>query len=191
MQRMTKRGMEWLSAVADDPELCRKHWADDPRRPHALPTGVAFDVVVTEQRLGVETFDQLERRRMPVGPVLIDRAARRMGFFLPPTSKDRFARMIAQETDTPPAYRYLQRESFIVVPGPIPLTGDRYQWLRAPNHHPESSPLRTVSLAVMLVASAALMERADHYGEQYTGAVRASEVEGLGDEDDPVPSVGE
>lgn len=74
VQRMTKRGMQWLSAVSGDPELCRKHWADDPRRPYALPTGVAFDVVVIEQRLGVETFDQLERRgrlsgrSWPTGP---------------------------------------------------------------------------------------------------------------------------
>lgn len=104
-----------------------------------------------------------------------------MGFFLPPKSKGRFARVIAQETNTPPVYRYLQRESIIVVPGPIPLAGDRYQWLRAPNHRPESSPLRAVSLAVMLVASAALMERADHYGEQYTDD-GADYAEGLNDE---------
>ncbi|WP_330175082.1 bifunctional DNA primase/polymerase [Streptomyces sp. NBC_01498] len=177
--------MEWLSSVADDPELCREHWADDPRRPYALPTGVAFDAVVTEQRLGVETFDQLERRGMPVGPVLADRAGRQLGFFLPPKSKDRFERAIARETEAPPTYRYLQRESFIVVPGPISLAGDRYQWLRAPHHPPEPSPLRTVSLAVMLVASAALMERADCYGEEYSDA-GAGEVDGLVPEKGPV-----
>ncbi|MBP0455987.1 bifunctional DNA primase/polymerase [Streptomyces bomunensis] len=165
MQRMTKRGMQWLSAVAEDPELCRKYWADDLRRPYALPVGVAFEMVVTDQRLGVEVFDQLERRNMPVGPVMADRGSRQVGFFLPLKARDRFARLVGRETDTPPAYRYLDRGSHVVVPGPIPMADDRYQWLRAPNRRPESSPLRTASLAVMLVASAVLLERADHYGE--------------------------
>ncbi|GAA3756564.1 bifunctional DNA primase/polymerase [Streptomyces tremellae] len=162
---MTKRGVQWLSAVAEDPELCRKSWADDLRRPYPFPVGVAFEVVATDQRLGVEVYDQLERRNMPVGPVMADRGSHQVGFFLPLNSRDRFARLISQETDTPPAYRYLDCDSYVVVPGPIPMADDRYQWLRAPNRFPENSPLRTASLAVMLVASATLLERTDHYGE--------------------------
>ncbi|GHH68755.1 hypothetical protein GCM10018793_00040 [Streptomyces sulfonofaciens] len=180
VQRMTKRGAEWLSSVAEDPELCRKQWADDPRRPGTLPTGLAFDIVITEQRLGVETFDQLVRRQMPVGPVMVDRAARSMGFFLPARSCERFERLVFEETDSPPDYRYLHQGSFVVVPGPIPLACDRYQWLRAPIRCPESSPLRTASLAVMLVAAAALMERAEHYGERYS-TDHFGHVEGLDD----------
>lgn len=181
VQRMTKRGADWLSTVAEDPELCRKQWADDPRRPCALPTGLAFDVVVTGQHLGVETFDQLVRRQMPVGPVMVDRAARNLGFFLPAKSYERFARLVSEETDSPPDYRYLHHGSFVVVPGPIPLADDRYQWLRAPNRRPETSPLRTASLAVMLVAAAELMERAEHYGERYS-ADGFGYIEGLDDE---------
>ncbi|MEU1625822.1 bifunctional DNA primase/polymerase [Streptomyces sp. NPDC020096] len=167
---MTRRGVHWLSAAADHPEICRARWADDPRQPYTLATGCFFDVVVVDQRLGMETFDQLERREMPLGPVVLDRAAKQLGFLLPSRSRARFARFVAMETENPPEYGYLDEGSFIVVPGPMPLTDDRFQWLRTPLGRPEGSPLRTVSLAVMLVAAAALIERADRYGEQYPTA---------------------
>ncbi|MFC8709747.1 bifunctional DNA primase/polymerase [Streptomyces sp. NPDC057197] len=176
---MTRRGIEWLSAAAADPELCRAHWADDPRQPYALPSGRLFDVVVIDQRIGLETFDHLERWRMPVGPAVIDHASKRTGFFLPPRSRDRFARTLTRETGATPAYRYLEHGSYVVVPGPLPLSGDRYQWLAAPRHRPEASPLRTVALAVMLVAAADTVARADRYGERYpsTGTAPAAEAE--------------
>ncbi|MGW2918023.1 hypothetical protein ACWDBF_09175 [Streptomyces angustmyceticus] len=79
-----------MSAVADDPVMCRAHGADDPRRPYALPTGRLFDVVVTSQRLGMETFDQLVRREMPLGPVMMDRRAQQIGVLPPSKSRDRF-----------------------------------------------------------------------------------------------------
>ncbi|WP_369389749.1 bifunctional DNA primase/polymerase [Streptomyces sp. CG1] len=164
---MTRRGVQWLSAVAEDPELCRARWADDPRQPCTLPTGRLFDVVVTNQRIGMETFDQLERRNMPIGPAVIDYVAKQTGFFLPTRSRDRFTRTLARETDTPPEYRYLEQGSYLVVPGPIPLSGDRYQWLDAPLRRPEASPLRTIALAVMFVAAADIIARADRYGERY------------------------
>ncbi|MFF3819420.1 bifunctional DNA primase/polymerase [Streptomyces bluensis] len=170
---MTRRGIQWLSAVAEDPELCRARWADDPRQPYTLPTGRLFDVVVTNQRIGMETFDQLERRGMPVGPVMIDYGAKRMGFFLATRSRERFTRALARETDAPPEYRYRERGSFVVVPGPIPLSGDRYQWLAAPLRRPEASPLRTIALAVMLVGAADVIARADRYGERYPNAQAA------------------
>lgn len=167
MQRMTRRGMQWLSAAAEDPEMCRARWADDPRRPYTLPTGRLFDVVVIRQQLGMETFDQLERRAMPIGPVMVDWSSQQMGFFLPTRSRERFARALERETDEAPEYRYLAEESFVVVPGPMPLSGDRYQWLRAPVRRPEATPLRTVALAVMRVGAATLLARAERYGEQY------------------------
>ncbi len=163
--------MRWLSAVADDPEVCRARWADDPRHPYMLPTGLLFDVVVIGERVGMETFDQLQRREMPLGPALTDRRSRQVGFFLPSRSRERFARFLAREAENPPPeYRYLDKGSFVVVPGPMPMASDRYQWLRAPARRPEASPLRTAALAVMLVAAAALIERADRYGEKYPDA---------------------
>ena len=167
MQRMTRRGVEWLSAAADDPEMCRARWADDPRGPRMLPTGRLFDVVAIDQRIGLETFDLLVRRQMPLGPVMIDHAARRVGFFLNSRWQERFVRFLTRATDNPPPYRYLGDNSFVVVPGPMPMSGDRYQWLRAPVRRPEADPLRAVALAFMFVAAADLLARVDHYSEQY------------------------
>lgn len=167
MQRMTRRGVEWLSAAADDPVMCRAVWEDDPRTPCMLPTGRLFDVVTIEQRTGLETFDQLVRRGLPFGPVVVDHKARRVGFLLNSRSQERFVHFLARETQSPPSYRYLSLGSVVVVPGPMPLPGDRYQWLRAPVRRPEANPLRPVALATMLVAASELLARADRYGEKY------------------------
>ena len=166
VQRMTRWGIRWLSSAAEDPEQCRATWRDDARKPYLLPTGSLFDVVVVDQRIGIETFDQLSRRRMPHGSVMADWASGLVGFFLPPRSRERFARLVANETDNPPKYRYLDRGSYVVVPGPQPLSGDRYVWLAAPTRCPASAPIRRAALAVMLVASASLVERAERYGEE-------------------------
>ncbi|OIJ69199.1 hypothetical protein WN71_003835 [Streptomyces mangrovisoli] len=167
MQRMTTRGLEWLSAAADDPADCRRKWADDPRAPYALTVGRFFDVVTVEHRVGMETFDQLLRRGLPFGPVVLDHKACRIGFFLGSRSKEAFVHHLAQETAVPLRYRYPAQGSVVVVPGPMPMTGDRYQWLRAPTRRPIANPLRPAALATMLAASAELLARVDRYSEQY------------------------
>ncbi|UNS98975.1 bifunctional DNA primase/polymerase [Streptomyces tubbatahanensis] len=105
MQMMTKRGIQWLSASADDPQECRERWAADPRAPYALAAGRYFDVVVIGQRIGMETFEQLARHGMPMGPVMLDRSAKLTGFFLPSGQRERFARMLINEDSGPLAYR--------------------------------------------------------------------------------------
>lgn len=180
MQRMTRRGIEWLSAAADDPAKCREVWADDPRTPCMLATGRVFDVVTVDQRLGLETFDQLTRRGLPFGPTMVDHQSRRVGFFLVSGSRESFERHLCRETKTPPQHRYLSGDSVVVVPGPMPLSGDRYQWLRAPSRRPLSNPLRPVALATMLVASAELLERADRYGREHSAPHMAVAVDSRG-----------
>ncbi|WUW82666.1 bifunctional DNA primase/polymerase [Streptomyces sp. NBC_01453] len=170
MQRMTTRGVEWLSAAADDPAGCRATWADDPRAPYAFAAGRFFDVVTVDQRVGMEAFDQLLRRGLPFGPVVLDQKARRVGFFLGSRSDETFSHHLAQEAGAPPPYRYLSQSSVVVVPGPMPMTGDRYQWLRAPTRRPIANPLRPVTLATMLIASAELIARVDSYSERYPSA---------------------
>ncbi|MFD1662535.1 bifunctional DNA primase/polymerase [Streptomyces caeni] len=164
---MTTRGVEWLSAAADDPAECRAIWAGDPRTPFALSAGRFFDVVTVEQQIGMETFDQLLRRGLPFGPVVLDHKARRVGFFLGSRSQETFTHYLTKEEGTPPAYRYLGHGSVVVVPGPMPMSGDRYQWLRAPTRRPIANPLRPVALATMLVAAAELLVRVDRYSERY------------------------
>ncbi|MER6375804.1 hypothetical protein ABT255_47510 [Streptomyces mirabilis] len=56
----------------------------------------------------------------------------------------------------------------------MPLSGDRYQWLRAPVRRPEANPLRPVALATMLVAAAELVARVDRYGERYPSPAAAA-----------------
>ncbi|MGK5530293.1 bifunctional DNA primase/polymerase [Streptomyces sp. URMC 129] len=178
VQMVTRRGLEWLAAAADLPDRCREVWGDDPRRPYAIPTGRTFDVVALEQRVGVETFDQLERHNMPVGPVMADWSAQQIGFFLPVGSRERFGRMLVDEAkETTPEYRYLADGSLVVVPGPMPLSGDRYTWLRAPARQTEGTVSRVAALAAMLVAASELVRSADRYGETY-----ARSAEGHGHE---------
>jgi hypothetical protein len=165
MQRVLRAGVQWLAGAAEDGSACRELWRHNPRSPYALPVGSHFDVVAVAQELGLETFDQLRRRRMPAGPVLADWAARQVGFLLPPGSGPRFRRTLARETDTPPAHRYLDANAVIVVPGPLTMTGDRYEWLCPPTDALDPSPVRAVALAVMLAASAELISRAAHFGE--------------------------
>ncbi|MER6672403.1 bifunctional DNA primase/polymerase [Streptomyces sp. NPDC000983] len=167
MQRMTRRGIEWLSAAADNPSECRQVWADDPRRPTLLPTGRFFDVVSVEQRLGLEMFDRLQRSGMPFGPAVADRQAQRVGFFLGSESRETFMFHLGRETSSPLPHRYLGSGCVVVVPGPIPMSDDRYHWLRAPTRRPEANPLRPVALATALVASAELLARIDRFDEQY------------------------
>ncbi|MFD5291200.1 bifunctional DNA primase/polymerase [Streptomyces rochei] len=167
MQRMTRRGIEWLSAAAAKPAECRQVWADDPRRPSLLPTGRFFDVLSVEQRLGMEMFDRLQRSGMPFGPAIADRKAQRVGFFLGSEARETFLFYLGRETSSPPPYRYLGEGCAVVVPGPIPLSDDRYQWLRAPMRRPEANPLRPVALATALVASAELLARIDRFDERY------------------------
>jgi hypothetical protein len=169
VQTMTRRGIEWLSTAADDPAACRARWKDDPRAPYTFPTGRHFDVVAIGQRTGMEVFDQLKRREMPLGPAMVDMGARQVGFFLTPRSRERFERALGREADggPMPVFKYLEAGSCVVAPGPLPLAGDRYQWLNVPGHRLEPSPLRVVALAVMLVAAGRLIERINRYGEQY------------------------
>ncbi|MFD5285186.1 bifunctional DNA primase/polymerase [Streptomyces rubrogriseus] len=167
MQRMTRRGMEWLSEATDDPALRREIWADDPRRPSLVPTGRLFDVLSVEERLGLEMFDRLQRSGMPFGPSVADRKAQRVGFFLGSDSRETFTFYLGRETSSPPPFRYLGDGSAVVVPGPMPLSDDRYQWLRAPTRRPEANPLRPVALATALVASGELLARIDRFDEMY------------------------
>jgi hypothetical protein len=123
-------------------------------------------VVVIGQRVGMVTFEQLVRHGMPLGPVMLDHSAKLTGFFLPSQQRERFARMIVNEDGGPLTYRYLDNNSVVVVPGPMPLSGDRYAWLRAPIRRPEATPARVAALAAMFVATSALVDRAERYEEE-------------------------
>jgi len=163
---VTRRNVEWLSQASEDPDLFRKIWRDDPRMPQLVATGSLFDVLVTNGQAGMETLDQLHRRGMPVGAVVIDHAAGLTGFFFPSGTRELLERTVARETDAPPSYRILSDGSYVVLPGPMPWPGDRFDWLNPLIRPQHPSPLQTVALGVMLTAAARLIARAEQYGQE-------------------------
>lgn len=170
VERVTRLGIQWLSLAADDPLACHAAWSDNPRQPYLLAAGRIFDVVVVEERVGLETFDQLRRRKLPLGPVMADWASRQIGFFLPTRSEKKFAKLVVHESarnNSPvPAYRYLSHGGHVVAPGPMMLSGDRYEWLRAPGKRSKQGYLRGSALAAMFVSASALLACADRYSEE-------------------------
>lgn len=59
----------------------------------------------------------------------------------------------------------------------MPLSGDRYAWLHAPIRRPETTPAWVAALAAMLVATSALVDRAERYEEEHPRSVSAPELE--------------
>jgi hypothetical protein len=59
-------------------------------------------------------------------------------------------RVLARETNSRLAYRYVDAGSVVVVPGLLTFAGDRYEWLAPPVDEMDASPVRAVALAVML-----------------------------------------
>jgi Bifunctional DNA primase/polymerase, N-terminal len=166
------RSIDWLSQASDDPDQFRMIWRDDPRVPQLVAAGALFAVLVTDQKIGIETLDQLRRRDMPVGAVTVDRAAGLTGFFLPAGTRALFERTLTRETNSPPSYRFLSEGSYVVLPGPMPWPSDRFGWLNPLARPQHGSPLQAVALGVMLAASARLIACADRYGEE-TAHVRS------------------
>ncbi len=160
-----RRGIGWLIDSAENPADCRRAWSNEPRNPYLIPTGETFDLISVDLRLGLETADLLRRRRLPLGPVALDYSARRAGFLLPPGSRDTFERLVFLETLRAPQYRYLDEGSFAVLPGPVALAADRHQWLISPPYRPTPELRQATALALMLVAAAELLRRADRFGD--------------------------
>ncbi|MEU7057946.1 hypothetical protein [Streptomyces sp. NPDC046197] len=77
-------GVEWLAAAAPNPRACKRAW-DQGSGIALLEAGRYWDVLSVPDQLGLLTLDVLWRcdLRTP-GPTLVDTAAHRVGFLLPP-----------------------------------------------------------------------------------------------------------
>ncbi|MEU1463688.1 hypothetical protein ABZ467_23890 [Streptomyces sp. NPDC005727] len=82
--------IEWLVAVAPDPEACRWAWERNPLGVTLLPAGRAWDVLILPGELGYPTLDVLTRVLGLPGPVLVDFGDSRVGFFVPPGTAARW-----------------------------------------------------------------------------------------------------
>ncbi|MFG2227116.1 hypothetical protein [Streptomyces sp. NPDC048644] len=85
-----KNAVDWLAAVAPDPDACREEWERNPLGVVLLPAGRRWDVLIVEGELGYPTLDVLTRVIDRPGPVLSDFGDSRMGFFVPPGTASRW-----------------------------------------------------------------------------------------------------
>ncbi|MEU3254310.1 hypothetical protein [Streptomyces sp. NPDC006997] len=103
------RGVEWLAAAAPNPRACKRGW-DQGEGIALLEAGRYWDLVSVPDRLGLLALDLLWRPSLPVpGPTLVDTAAHRVGFFLPP---DRDSRWIGA------GLRHATSGAWVAVPPP-------------------------------------------------------------------------
>ncbi|MER6711617.1 MULTISPECIES: hypothetical protein [unclassified Streptomyces] len=150
---MWKQAVEWLAAAATDPQECKREW-DHGTGTAVVEAGRYWDVLSVPDRLGLLALDILWRDPLKVpGPTLVDSAARRVGFFLPPDPVSEWIGF---------GVRHVGRGSWVAVPPPYRPAG-RLEWLVPPDgtgtlHRPGAleSALReaTGTLAVLAPVSA-------------------------------------
>lgn len=115
--------VEWLAAAAPDPRACKRAW-DEGDGIALVEAGRYWDVLSVPDQLGLLALDLLWQPSLPApGPTLVDTAARRIGFLLPP---DPGSRWIGT------GLRYAGRGSWVAVPPPY--RSSRFmEWLVPPD----------------------------------------------------------
>ena len=119
---MWAHGVEWLAAAAPDPRACKRAW-DRGAGVALLEAGRFWDVLSVPDQLGLLTLDLLWRPSQPVpGPTLVDTAARRVGFFLPPDPAGRWIGAGVRQASrgawvaVPPPYRPARFLEWLIPP---------------------------------------------------------------------------
>jgi hypothetical protein len=135
---MWRQGAEWLAAAAPDPRACGREW-DRGNGTVLLQAGRHWDVVSVPRHLGLLTLDILwyDPLRVP-GPTLVDSAAHRVGFFVPPDPAGHW---------TGPGVRHGGKGSWIAVPPPYRAAGS-LEWLVPPDGSGTLHPPLTLKSAL-------------------------------------------
>ncbi|MFG2881966.1 hypothetical protein ACGFYV_06505 [Streptomyces sp. NPDC048297] len=120
---MWMRGVEWLAAAAADPRTCKWEW-DHGEGVALLEAGRFWDVLSVPEPLGLLALDLLWRPAPGApGPTLVDTAAERVGFFLPPDPSGGWVGA---------GLRYATRGSWVAVPPPY-RPARSLEWLVPPD----------------------------------------------------------
>ncbi|MEW2301254.1 hypothetical protein AB0958_14955 [Streptomyces sp. NPDC006655] len=120
---MWMQGVEWLAAAAADPRTCKWEW-DHGEGVSLLEAGRFWDLLSVPGQLGLLALDLLWRPSLPVpGPTLVDSAAHRVGFFVPP---DPAGGWIGA------GLRYATKGSWVAAPPPY-RAGRSLEWLVPPD----------------------------------------------------------
>ncbi|WP_328763888.1 MULTISPECIES: hypothetical protein [unclassified Streptomyces] len=118
-----KSAVEWLVAVAPEPDACRWEWERNPLGVALLPAGRLWDVLILPGELGQTALDVLTQLLDRPGPVLADSGDARLGFFVPPGTASRWIGT---------GVRGAGRGTWIAVPYPGRRTGGVH-WLVVPD----------------------------------------------------------
>ncbi|MFI1168200.1 hypothetical protein ACH4UM_32560 [Streptomyces sp. NPDC020801] len=120
---MWAHGVEWLAAAAPDPRACKRAW-DQGSGIALLEAGRFWNMLSVPDRLGLLTLDMLWQPTLPVpGPTLVDTAAGRVGFFLPPDPEERWIGA---------GVRHAGKGSWVAVPPPY-RPAPFMEWLVPPD----------------------------------------------------------
>lgn len=132
------RGAEWLAAAAADPRACRRDW-DRGNGMVLLEAGRHWDLVSVPDQLGLLALDVLWYDPLQVlGPTLVDSAARRVGFFLPPDPAGRWVGA---------GIRHASKGSWVAVPPPY-RSAPSLEWIVPPDGSGVLHPPLTLELAL-------------------------------------------
>ncbi|KAB1149276.1 hypothetical protein F7R91_05835 [Streptomyces luteolifulvus] len=149
MGRQTRPAVEWLAAAATDPRSCKRQWHGESGIA-VLACGRFWDVLSVPEDLGRQTLDALLCLPQAPGPVLVDTAARRVAFFLPPDPEGRWIGT---------GIRYAGQGAWIAVPAPHRAAG-RLCWLVPP----DGTGALFVPAAVELALQLGMGRLAEHGG---------------------------
>ncbi|MGP4008475.1 hypothetical protein [Streptomyces sp. 4N124] len=120
---MWTHGVEWLAAASPDPRACKRAW-DRGEGIALLEAGRFWDLLSVPDRLGLLTLDLLWQPSLPTpGPTLVDTAAHRIGFLVPP---DPGSRWIGD------GLRYASKGSWVATPPPY-RAARFLEWLIPPD----------------------------------------------------------
>ncbi|MGW1065278.1 hypothetical protein ACWD4F_12290 [Streptomyces aureus] len=135
---MWTRSVEWLAAAATNPRACKRQW-DQGSGSVLLEAGRYWDVLSVPEQLGLLALDILWSDPLQVpGPTLVDCAAQRVGFFLPPDPTSRWEGS---------GLRHLGRGSWIAVPPPYRSAGP-LEWIVPPDGTGALHPALPLELAL-------------------------------------------